>query len=233
MLKFEYLLISSYINNRKEWVISYLGNELPYNYLSALFCELGSEGWELITSSSNIEGKIVNTALIPIYATTDVGVSNTSSEIFYFKRILKINPRYSDSFLDKMKYIRNLSGKKEESVNDINIDNINSKIKVLEEAYIFEFEIPKRLFENNIIDEIEYKKRIDILKKELLQKKNELLDLTKSENIVLKLEEEAEINILKQKKFLDMNLIDREEYEKEIEKIKNTLLIRKKELEIN
>lgn len=117
MLKFEYLIIHSYINEKNKWVVNYLGNELPMNLLSALFCELGSNGWELVSSSTHIEGNVVNRALIPISAQTDVGVSNTSQEIFYFKRILENDSKNFKTLDKQISYIRSLTEKQNELIN--------------------------------------------------------------------------------------------------------------------
>jgi hypothetical protein len=117
MLKFEYLIIHSYINEKNKWVVNYLGNELPMNLLSALFCELGLNGWELVSSSTHIEGKVLNRAFIPISAETDVGVSNTSQEIFYFKRILQNDSKNFKTLNEQISYIRSLTEKQSELIN--------------------------------------------------------------------------------------------------------------------
>lgn len=230
MIRFEYLLIYSYINKNKQWVVNYLGKELSLEYLSALFCELGSEGWEMITTSTYVEGKIVNTALIPIYATTDVGVSNTSSEIFYFKRILQDNIEYSDKFNMDIQFIKKITAANGLDVSN-NLNNVESKINNLEKNYLVEIEFLNKLLANNIIEEIEHKKRATLLKETFVQRKEELLNSTKSVNVIKFLEEEAEAKMEKQKKFLGMNLIGQKEYEIEIDNIKNELAIKIKEFE--
>lgn len=123
MLKFEYLIVYSYINEKKEWVVNYLGNELYMDLLPALFCELGSNGWEMISSSTHIQGEVVNRALIPLRADTDVGISNTSTEVFYFKRILENDSQNSNSFNKQIEYIRSLT---EEHTDRLNRETENS-----------------------------------------------------------------------------------------------------------
>ena len=117
MLKFEYLIIPSYINEKNKWVVNYLGNELPMDLLSALLCELGLNGWELVSSSTHIEGNVVNRAFIPISAETDVGVSNTSQETFYFKRILQNDSENFKTLNKQISYIRSLTEKQNELIN--------------------------------------------------------------------------------------------------------------------
>lgn len=89
----------------------------------------------MITTSTYVEGKIVNTALIPIYATTDVGVSNTSSEVFYFKRILQDNIEFSDKFNSDIQFIRKLTEKNSLNVSN-NSNNIEFKINNLEKIIL-------------------------------------------------------------------------------------------------
>ena len=230
MIMFEYLLIYSYINKNKQWVVNYLGKELSLEYLSALFCELGSEGWEMITTSTYVEGKIVNTAILPVYATTDVGVSNTSSEVFYFKRVLQDNVEYSDKFNMDIQFIKKITAANGLDVSN-NLNNVESKINNLEKNYLVEIEFLNKLLANNIIEEVEYKKRATHLKETFVQRKEELLNSTKSVNVIKFLEEEAEAKMEKQKKFLGMNLINQKEYEIEIDNIKNELAIKIKEFE--
>ena len=237
MIKFEYLLISKYINGNNQWVLNYLGKELSTDYLPALFCELGFNGWEMITTSTYIQGDVVNRAIIPIYASTDVGISNTSAEVFYFKRILQDELDYSENFKERIKVIKQISGNYY-GVNSKDVNSLNIKMKNIEKEFALELDTIKKLLENNIINQSEYQNRINqikndfnIKKEEFTQKVEETIVSNKPINLVKKLQEEAEFNIEKQKKFLNMNLIDKKEYEKEIANIKYTLAIRIKELE--
>lgn len=230
MIRFEYLLVSSYINNNKQWVVNYLGKELSLEYVPALFCELGSEGWEMITSSTYVEGKIVNTAILPVYATTDVGISDTASEVFYFKRVLQDNVEYSDKFNMDIQFIKKITERNGLDTSN-NLNNVDSKVNNLEKNYLSEIEFINKLLANNIIDEVEHKKRATLLKETFVQRKEELLNSTKSVNVIKFLEEEAEAKMEKQKKFLGMNLISQKEYEIEIDNIKNELAIKIKEFE--
>lgn len=74
-------------------------------------------------------------------------------------------------------------------------------------------------------------KRAKLLKETFVQRKEELLNSTKSVNVIKLLKEEAEAKMEKQKKFLGMNLIGQKEYEIEIDNIKNELAIKIKEFE--
>lgn len=121
--KFEYLIIYSYINKNNAWVVNYLDNELSINLLPALFCELGLNGWELVNTSTHIEGEVVNRALLPINAVADVGISNTTKEIFYFKRVVVGDIQILKNFNREVNYIRSLT---KEYDDKLVIDNKNS-----------------------------------------------------------------------------------------------------------
>lgn len=91
MKKFEYIQLSIYVKDNG-YYMQYNGQELPFEkYGQALLCWYGVHGWEMIESNAIIGSEIVNTALIPIYATTDVSQTYTTGFIYTFKRELDEN----------------------------------------------------------------------------------------------------------------------------------------------
>ncbi|MDY0117604.1 MAG: hypothetical protein RBR59_08515, partial [Sulfurimonadaceae bacterium] len=91
MKKFEYIQLSVYVKD-SGYYMQYNGQELPFEkYGQALLCWYGVYGWEMIESNAITGSEIVNTALIPIYAATNVSQTYTTRLIYTFKRELDAN----------------------------------------------------------------------------------------------------------------------------------------------
>lgn len=135
----------------------------------------------------------------------------------------------------------------EDNINKLLIlkNNAPEYIANLENDLVLEIDKQKKLLENGIIDNDEYENRITISKNKLLEEKkffngldssiekmlllkeleDENLKTKESENeaTIKEFENEATIKIEKQKKYLSMNLIDKKEYDKEINLIQMEL----------
>jgi len=108
--KFEYYILDCHINEHDKWVINYCGKELLYkDFLYPVLHKLGMEGWELVSISTTITGEVINRALVPINVDGDVGVSNTTSESFYFKREVDSEIKISNvEFKRKLLYLQDV-----------------------------------------------------------------------------------------------------------------------------
>ena len=136
-------------------------------------------------------------------------------------------------------------------------NNAPEHIINLENDLVLDIDKQKKLLENGIIDDIEFKNRIDISKNKFLEEKKyidgldssiekilvlkeledkkiaerkELEKELRNENRIKELENEATLKIEKQKRCFNMNVIDKKEYDKEINLIQMELEEKKRQL---
>ncbi len=119
-------------------------------------------------------------------------------------------------------------------------NNLSKEILLSENEIILEIDKQKKLLDNGVIDNIEFNNRIDSIKKQISDKKNSLkeidekiLILNEAYEKIKKVEDEANVKLERQNKLLNMNIIDRKEYEKEISLIKDELSIKRSQIKLD
>lgn len=119
-------------------------------------------------------------------------------------------------------------------------NNLLKEILLSENEIILEIDKQKKLLDNGVIDNIEFNNRIDSIKKQISDKKNSLkeidekiLILNEAYEKIKKVEDEANVKLERQNKLLNMNIIDRKEYEKEISLIKDELSIKRSQIKLD
>lgn len=86
MQKYEYRQLLIYTNRENEYVINYLGKELPYwKYIEAVLTHYGDNGYELCCTE-NLIGSTIARSFIPWKSGDDVGLTSTEAIIYVFKR---------------------------------------------------------------------------------------------------------------------------------------------------
>jgi len=116
MKKFEFLTISSYIKDGN-WIIVYEGYAFnKYKYQDALLCELGNQGWELITVSTSTATDVGSGINLDGYGGSTGSDVFTNEEMFYFKREVNDNSKTFKLFEKKIKHIRRVTNEKEELI---------------------------------------------------------------------------------------------------------------------
>jgi len=120
MKKFEFLTIYSYIKDG-EWIIIYEGYSFnKYEYQDALFCELGDQGWELVTVSASTATDIGSGFMVNGIGGSSGSDTYTNEVIYYFKREVTDNSKSFKLFQKKIKYIRQVTNEKEELIEQEN-----------------------------------------------------------------------------------------------------------------
>lgn len=115
MKKFEFLILYTYIKDNK-WVIYYEENELDkYEYIDAIFCELGTEGWTLVSTSSNLVTDKGSGSLMDGYGDIEGSDTFTNQEVFYFQKEVTNISNYSKIFQDKIQHVRDIKNRKKVS----------------------------------------------------------------------------------------------------------------------
>jgi hypothetical protein len=77
MARWEYYRLPARLDE-KTWIIEYQGKEVPYRELTRLLNEMGANGWELVSVTTDVSTE----------AAAGIGYTFTTREAFYLKRQL-------------------------------------------------------------------------------------------------------------------------------------------------
>lgn len=96
MEMFEYKTLHSFYDEG-EWKLHHSGSTFGLEDLDAVFTALGMEGWDLVAVSTLTDSKVKSSLASPLtLGMSDIGITKTVGEIYYFKRRVASEEQFSE-----------------------------------------------------------------------------------------------------------------------------------------